>query len=141
MPFDISLIINSDGLRRAEIAQKFMRESPGPMSARPLSGPPIFAALAALGLAACSSAPAASSADFAADAWAASALADAPYLLAPGDKIEVIVHTAPETGIYRMQDDGSEHDAESECEQQRRAPIEASRVCRAGPGAHPCAAL
>ena len=51
-------------------------------------------ALAALGLAACSSAPAASSADFAADAWAASALEDAPYLLAPGDKIEVIVHTA-----------------------------------------------
>ncbi|MBI1399526.1 MAG: polysaccharide export protein [Hyphomonas sp.] len=73
-----------------------MRESLGPMSARLLSGPSLIAVLATIGLVACSSAPAATSTDFAADAWATSALADAPYLLAPGDKLEVIVHTAPE---------------------------------------------
>lgn len=33
---------------------------------------------------------------FAADAWASASLADPAYLLAPGDRIEIIVHTAPE---------------------------------------------
>lgn len=55
-----------------------------------------IASVAAL-LCACSSAPAATtSADFPADAWSGASLADMPYLLAPGDRLEVVVHTAPE---------------------------------------------
>jgi protein involved in polysaccharide export with SLBB domain len=64
------------------------------MRARP---PVLFLSLvSAAAIAACSSTPATESADFPVDPWASAAAADASYLLAPGDKIEVIVHTAPE---------------------------------------------
>lgn len=66
------------------------------MSARPHAFLKLTAGLAVFGLASCASAPVASSTDLTPEAWALGDLADAPYLLAPGDKIEVIVHTAPE---------------------------------------------
>ncbi|MFN7167591.1 MAG: polysaccharide biosynthesis/export family protein [Pannonibacter sp.] len=66
------------------------------MSARPHAILKLTAGMAALGLASCTSAPGASSTDLTPEPWALADLADAPYLLAPGDKIEVIVHTAPE---------------------------------------------
>lgn len=56
----------------------------------------LIASLASL-LCACAAVPAAiTSADFPADAWSGAIPADAPYLLAPGDRLEVIVRTAPE---------------------------------------------
>jgi polysaccharide export outer membrane protein len=72
-------------------APYILRDIRRPMSARLLT-----ASLASL-LCACAAAPAAiTSADFPAEAWSGAILADAPYLLAPGDRLEVIVHTAPE---------------------------------------------
>ena len=52
--------------------------------------------LAAALLAACASEPPRTSAAFPSASWPAAALSDAPYLLAPGDKVDVVVHTAPE---------------------------------------------
>lgn len=53
-------------------------------------------AIAAIGLSACASSPAASGAPLVADPWSGSAIPAPGYMLAPGDKIEIIVHTAPE---------------------------------------------
>ncbi len=64
------------------------------MRARPLIA--LASGILALGLVACSSVPAARSAEPLPGAWAGASLADPRYLLAPGDRIEVIVHTAPE---------------------------------------------
>ncbi len=72
------------------------RESRGPMRARLLSAHPLAAFLLALGLAGCSSAIGPVTTGVTADPWALAKFDDAPYLLAPGDKIDVIVHTAPE---------------------------------------------
>ncbi|MBA3070092.1 MAG: polysaccharide export protein [Hyphomonas sp.] len=69
---------------------------PSPMSARPSSALTLAAILAAMGVAACASAPATVSQEIVPEPWALADLADAPYLLAPGDTIEIIVHTAPE---------------------------------------------
>ena len=69
---------------------------PRPHDARIPFSLKLTVAVAALSLAACSSAPVAGPADLLPEPWALADMADAPYLLAPGDKIEVIVHTAPE---------------------------------------------
>ncbi len=55
----------------------------------------LFLALATACLAACGSPPK-SSADFPLTGWDAGTTGDAYYLLAPGDTLEVIVHSAPE---------------------------------------------
>lgn len=57
---------------------------------------PAALAVTAAFLTACASDTAPAQSGFPAAAWANAALTDAPYLLAPGDRIEVIVHTAPE---------------------------------------------
>lgn len=56
----------------------------------------LAAGLLALGPGACSTRAPAVSENFPAQEWAGASLADSAYLLAPGDKIEVVVHTAPE---------------------------------------------
>lgn len=56
----------------------------------------LSSAILALVLGACSSSPVQTPAEPLAGTWAGASLADARYLLAPGDRIEVIVHTAPE---------------------------------------------
>jgi polysaccharide export outer membrane protein len=61
------------------------------MSARLLIAP-----LAVLLCACASDPPLAASSGFPEETWSGAILADAPYLLAPGDTLEVIVHTAPE---------------------------------------------
>lgn len=52
--------------------------------------------LAAAFLAACASEPPRASSTFLTASWPGAAISDAPYLLAPGDKVEIVVHTAPE---------------------------------------------
>jgi len=72
------------------------------MSARPLIA--LAAILLALVPATCASAPEASTPQ---PAWTDALPAEAPYLLAPGDRIEVIVHTAPElSGKFLIAPDG-----------------------------------
>lgn len=72
------------------------------MSARPLVG--LAAILLALLPATCASAPEASPPP---PAWTEAMPAEAPHLLAPGDRIEVIVHTAPElSGEFLIAPDG-----------------------------------
>lgn len=56
---------------------------------------PVLAS-ASLFFTACASGPPPNSEPFTADRWSNAALSDTPYLLAPGDKVEVVVHTAPE---------------------------------------------
>jgi protein involved in polysaccharide export with SLBB domain len=66
------------------------------MSARPLNALATIAILS-LNLPGCASPRVSPATEFPAEPWAAADLAaDAPYLLAPGDTVEVIVHTAPE---------------------------------------------
>lgn len=64
------------------------------MRARPLIA--LASAALAISLTACSSSPPTASAEPLTGAWAGASLADPRYLLAPGDRIEVVVHTAPE---------------------------------------------
>lgn len=72
------------------------------MSARPLVA--LAAILLALAPATCASAPEAPRPQ---PAWTEALPAEAPYLLAPGDRIEVIVHTAPElSGEFLIAPDG-----------------------------------
>lgn len=72
------------------------------MSARPLIA--LAASLIALLPAACASAPEGAPP---LQAWTAPLPADAPYLLAPGDRVEIIVHTAPElSGEFLVAPDG-----------------------------------
>ncbi|MBK8199173.1 MAG: polysaccharide export protein [Acidobacteria bacterium] len=71
-----------------------MPEAHGPLRARVQIA--LAAGLLAACVNACAAAPAKASDTFPIDAWAGASLADTAYLLAPGDKIEVIVHTAPE---------------------------------------------
>jgi polysaccharide export outer membrane protein len=72
------------------------------MSARPLVA--LAAILLALAPATCASAPEAPRPQ---PAWTEALPAEAPYLLAPGDRIEVIVHTAPElSGEFLLAPDG-----------------------------------
>lgn len=66
------------------------------MSARLLPTRILTASLLVAALAGCSSPPPPAATGVTADPWAYAGIADSPYLLAPGDKIEVIVHTAPE---------------------------------------------
>jgi polysaccharide export outer membrane protein len=72
------------------------------MSARPLVA--LAATLLALAPATCASAPEAPPPQ---PAWTEALPAEGPYLLAPGDRIEVIVHTAPElSGEFLIAPDG-----------------------------------
>jgi polysaccharide export outer membrane protein len=72
------------------------------MSARPLVA--LAATLLALVPATCASAPEAPPPQ---PAWTEALPAEGPYLLAPGDRIEVIVHTAPElSGEFLIAPDG-----------------------------------